>query len=31
LAQRRRAVELANTTTGVEKVLDRLRISKDEE
>ncbi|HEY7330488.1 MAG TPA: BON domain-containing protein [Gemmataceae bacterium] len=26
LAQRRRAVELANTTAGVESVLDRLRV-----
>lgn len=29
LTQRRRAVELANTTAGVESVLDRLRVEAD--
>lgn len=29
LAQRRRAVELAGTTVGVENVLDRLRVEAD--
>jgi osmotically-inducible protein OsmY len=29
LTQRRRAVELANTTVGVENVLDRLRVEAD--
>jgi osmotically-inducible protein OsmY len=31
LAQRRRAVELAGTTVGVESVLDRLRVETDAE
>ena len=30
LTQRRRAIELAGTTIGVENVLDRLSVSKDE-
>lgn len=29
LAQRRRAVELAGTTAGIESVLDRLRVGTD--
>jgi osmotically-inducible protein OsmY len=31
LAQRRRAVEVAGTTVGVESVLDRLRVETDAE